>query len=728
MDLSTVDDNLNGSNNESEEEEEVGVATNMHLRLSANRGLVVRETESSETSKEVESSKIEKKLSYSVPQKETEGTPSSLKSSPTHNPQPLQSSSMMTGDILRNHKKHVFILTSSGKPVFTRYGCENEFTDIFGVFQVLINMAQQRFNSGTTLKHQQGNGLRCVTAGDLCIYFHVEGELYYVLVTRTGESPRSCMRQMRQLHLQLLSLLPNVGDILTRCPSYDLRRLISSADIGVLQQLIRRNSNEECYLFRCLSAAPLSVARRRMLERLLASHHGSSFTNEYNTDRHVDTIAAEHHIFSFFVFRGRIVCAVGPANSDAFLHIDDALLLLNFVRCLAHSQEGEIWAPICLPRYNSTGYLWCYCTNMSVMARESQHTREGSASVDAADRLVTRQSHQEIGVDVESRDEETQTQSQSLGVCAVDISNSFNETPAAYTKSEGLLLVHVAVSQGIFTFLAEQSYQMARGLISVISSLEEELSLRENIPLSLVSANTRAAALQHQKMSQLLEMAGRLKKQKDQEQENEQKQSERVNVEDTNLPSFSTSTTGWNYTTSMSFIHEDGLQWFAMIFRGQTGSEGSSRIVYSEPSSAMRFSVQERKRQLRLVVRRRDQLAHHSQLPEPLLLLHTEGVNVVVMWPTPTLVASIMQQFCTTSNNCNNNSSSSSRQTRDYDTTVPVSLNGAIAACNSVRELMLIFLPDVPKQKMLRCAMRVMVKLVDYEGELSFQQVRGGRR
>ncbi|ORC93253.1 putative vacuolar fusion protein MON1 B-like [Trypanosoma theileri] len=723
MDLSTVEENLNDSDDKSEEEEELGAATNMDLQLSVDRGLAVMETVAAETPEKVESRTGAEKSLPLVPQKETERTSSPLTSSSTQASQQLKSS-MMTDDILRKHKKHVFILTSSGKPVFSRYGCENEFSDIFGVFQVLINMAQQRCNTGTTFQNQQEIGLRCLTAGDLCIYFHVEGEVYYVLVTRTGESPRSCMRQMRQLHLQLLSLLPNVGDILARCPSYDLRRLISSADVGVIQQLIRSNSHEECYLFRCLSAAPLSVARRRMLETLLARHHGSSFINEYNADKHVDTmsaassssssssvLAAKHHLFSFFLFRGRIVCAVGPANSDAFLHIDDALLLLNFVRCLAHSQEGEIWAPICLPRYNNTGYLWCYCTNMSVMARESRHARDRSASFDSTSHLATSQHEQ-----------------QNPEVADVDANNSSHETPADYTKSEGLLLVYIAVNQGIFSFLAEQSYQIARRLIPVISLLEEELSRRENVPLSLVSANSRAAALQHQKMSQLMVMARQLKQQQEQgQQQQQQQQSEGFNVEDTIPPSFSTSTTDWNYTTSMSFIHEDGLQWFAVIFRGQRSGEGSARIVYSEPSSAMRFSAQERKRQLRLVVRRRDQLAHHSQLSEPLLLLHTEGVNILVMWPTPTLVASIMQQFCSTVSN-SNNKSSSSYQVSEHNTTVPVTLNEAMSACNRVRELMLIFLPDVPKQQMLRCAMRVMIKLVACEAELSFQQVRGGGR
>ncbi|ESL09750.1 hypothetical protein TRSC58_02526 [Trypanosoma rangeli SC58] len=594
-----------------------------------------------------------------------------------------------TDDILRRHGKHVFILTSAGKPVFTRHGDEREFSEVFGVFQVLVAMAQQRHGDAAAMPQQrQHESLHRITAGDLCMYFYVAEELIYVLVTRTGESMRSCMRQLRQIHLQLLGLVPNVSSILSRCPSYDLRRLISSTEAGVLRQLIRRNSREECYLFRCLAAAPLSVKWRRLLESFLAQYHGTGFPTPNSTGGDDENLAADachgatakDHLYSFAFFRGRVVCAVGPADSDASLHVDDALVLLNFTRSLADSQVGEIWAPLCLPMYNNTGYLWCYCANMSVMARGQRQQQQQQQQ---PQRLAGGEHHGEGGA--------------RKNVAALDA--LVDETPARFTKSGGLLLVHIAVSQEAFVALAEQTYQVARCLMSEIAQLEEELSRREHFPLSLVMSAESVEEQERQLQLLGCDTAPALLT-----------SSDFANVDRNILPSLS--------------IHPDGLQWFAAVLRGNPRRGGTATLVYSEPSAAMRLSSRERKRLLRLVVEQRDRLARCSRSAEPLLLLRMDDVNLLVMRTTATLVASLMEQFYTTrARDLLPPSAVSGGGGADF-----ISAQDAMFASSRMRELLLLFSPEVSNPQMLRCALQVLVRVVAREAELSFWQVRGGRR
>nr|CCC93472.1 unnamed protein product [Trypanosoma congolense IL3000] len=90
-------------------------------------------------------------------------------------------------DFLLQHKKHVFILTSAGKPLFSRYGDDGRVSELFGVFQVLITMAQHR---------QEGSSLHWIGSANLNIYFHTDCGLHYVLVSGAGESPYSCKRQL----------------------------------------------------------------------------------------------------------------------------------------------------------------------------------------------------------------------------------------------------------------------------------------------------------------------------------------------------------------------------------------------------------------------------------------------------------------------------------------------------------------------------------------------------
>lgn len=636
-----------------------------------------------------------------------------------------------TDDMLRKHRKHVFVLTSAGKPVFTRHGNVAEFSELFAVFQVLIAMARQGCGGDTETQGRQSRNLRRITAGDMNMHFYLEGELFYVLATRTGESARSCVQQLRQLHLQVLSFVPNICSILSKNSSYDVRQLISPADANLMRQLIRRNSHEECYLFRCLAVASLSVKSRQWLESLLARSYGAVLTADNNarSNKKDDdgvggfdgtartkaengaTEIGKHHRYSFFFFRGRVVCAVGPHDSDAQLSIDDALLLQNFTRCLADSQTGEIWAPLCLPDHNNTGYLWCYCVNMSVMVREFCRGQTRAEFSACAERSLEDQGEQaqfpqqstngvdggrKMSLEKCSLDETTKTGSTTLNLL-------LEKTPDAYTKSGGLLLVHIAASSEAFLDFAEQTCQMARQMMETIVSLEEELSRRENI--SLFSFLSGAEVAQQQEQQLRLFGSG-----------------------DTFPVSSSSSapmnTTG-NISFSLSFVHPDGLQWFAAVLRQRAcAREEAPLLVYSEPSPTMRLSVRERKRQLRLVVRQRDKLLRGSCSSDSLVLLRMKDMNLVIMRTTPALVASLVQQFCSTSvfePVLPNKMSGAGGETF-------VSTNKAVAACRWVRELMFLFLPHVSNAGMIQCALRVLVRLAARGDELTFQQVRGGRR
>lgn len=247
-------------------------------------------------------------------------------------------------DQWRNRRKHIFILTSAGKPVFSRYGDESDFSELFGILQVLISMAQSNSDSAAQ------ESLRRVAAGpDFMIHFYTAGELSYVMVTRTEESTKSCVRQLRLLHLQMLSVIPTVNAVLKKSPGYDIRRIFSHADTNVMRHLIKRLSCDPSYLFRAARIAPLPPDMRRDLDRALVDVR----SKEQN---------AEDHLYSLILFDGAIVSSIAPKENP--LHIDDLLLLQNFTACVSASQRGEVWAPICLPRFNDTGYLWCYCNSL----------------------------------------------------------------------------------------------------------------------------------------------------------------------------------------------------------------------------------------------------------------------------------------------------------------------------------------------------------------------------
>ncbi|KAI5686309.1 Trafficking protein Mon1 [Leishmania braziliensis] len=238
----------------------------------------------------------------------------------------------------------------------------------------------------------------------LTFFFYVQGELMYVMAVRSVDSSPSagtvemsraqgdckpppvasyCQAQLRHVHHCILLVLPTINDLLTRSPGLDVMATYTSADRAALRELIESYQTELTYAVGAVATLALSVEKRRVVEEALLRCYRSC------ADAAVGPPA--HQLFSFLYFKNYLVAAVGPpetytvdSNVDVSaplalgpdtalcggLHVDDTLLLYRYARSLVSRQSGEAWVPVCLPRFNSTGYLWCYAVNLTHYARE----------------------------------------------------------------------------------------------------------------------------------------------------------------------------------------------------------------------------------------------------------------------------------------------------------------------------------------------------------------------
>lgn len=72
-----------------------------------------------------------------------------------------------------NRDKHIFILSTAGKPIYSLYGDEDKLASLFGVMQALVSVVQS----------QQDN-IKSVEANGLTIVFLVKSPLILVAVSR----------------------------------------------------------------------------------------------------------------------------------------------------------------------------------------------------------------------------------------------------------------------------------------------------------------------------------------------------------------------------------------------------------------------------------------------------------------------------------------------------------------------------------------------------------------
>lgn len=83
-------------------------------------------------------------------------------------------------------KKHVFVLSFAGKPIYCRYGNEDKLAWLFGVIQTLVSFVQ----AGDDM-------IKSISAGDTLIVFLVKKPLILAAVSKTVENVAQLTNQLK---------------------------------------------------------------------------------------------------------------------------------------------------------------------------------------------------------------------------------------------------------------------------------------------------------------------------------------------------------------------------------------------------------------------------------------------------------------------------------------------------------------------------------------------------
>ncbi|KAL6356534.1 hypothetical protein LRP88_10135 [Fusarium phalaenopsidis] len=123
--------------------------------------------------------------------------------------------------IWKSKLKHYLILSSAGKPIWSRHGDLSLINSSMGVVQTIIS-----FYEGAK------NPLQAFSAGDTRFVISTEGPLYFVAISKLGESDAQLRAQLEALYMQILSTLtlPRLTHIFANRPSTDLRKPLQGTE------------------------------------------------------------------------------------------------------------------------------------------------------------------------------------------------------------------------------------------------------------------------------------------------------------------------------------------------------------------------------------------------------------------------------------------------------------------------------------------------------------------
>jgi len=232
----------------------------------------------------------------------------------------------------RSRRKHFFVLSSAGKPIYSRYGDDSVISGYMGVIQTIISFFE---DTGDTLRSFATRTHRFVVIK--------EGPLYLVAISSLGESESQLRTQLDFLYAQILSTLTlsSLNRAFTSRSNFDLRNLLGGTEIfldAVADAMIKSDPGI------LLGALEVSKLRKSTREKI-----NTALLNA----RHEDLL------YGMIVAEGRLVSVIRPRRHS--LHPPDMQLLFSMVfNSTSFLNGNEHWIPLCLPKFNAKGFLHAY--------------------------------------------------------------------------------------------------------------------------------------------------------------------------------------------------------------------------------------------------------------------------------------------------------------------------------------------------------------------------------
>ncbi|NXU92528.1 MON1B protein, partial [Xiphorhynchus elegans] len=182
-----------------------------------------------------------------------------------------------------------------------------------------------------------------------------------VSVSRTRQSAAQLRRELAFVHEQILSLLTRGGiaRVFARRRGFDLRRLLAGAE-AVLDRLLLGAAADGRLLLGAARCLPLPGGLRRAVSGAL---------------RRAAASARPAPALAVLAARGRLVTAARQRAlaEGGRLCASDLHLLLNLLG--GGAGAGEVWTPVCLPRFNPDGYFYAYAARLG--EEEEEEEEEG---------------------------------------------------------------------------------------------------------------------------------------------------------------------------------------------------------------------------------------------------------------------------------------------------------------------------------------------------------------
>jgi vacuolar fusion protein MON1 len=237
--------------------------------------------------------------------------------------------------------KHIFILSSSGKPIFSKHGDEQSLSTTFGLIQAIVSIVENT-----------GDRIVCIAAQKRRIVWFLRNSLYFVSISTSDEPEAVLSAQLEFMYDQIIFVLTSkVHEVLRLNPSKDIRDLLGYDTIKQMHLSCSENSTPAYVAFRAVTAFVCAEDLRIMIQLALKN-----------------CVDVSGSVFGVVLFRDQLLTFSTNATTDLELATSDFLLLANFVgKSNSLRSNDQNWVPICLPEFNPDAYVQAYICNIHLL-------------------------------------------------------------------------------------------------------------------------------------------------------------------------------------------------------------------------------------------------------------------------------------------------------------------------------------------------------------------------
>ncbi|KAJ1903096.1 Vacuolar fusion protein mon1 [Coemansia sp. IMI 209127] len=231
--------------------------------------------------------------------------------------------------VWRARKRHFLVLSSAGKPIYSRYGDEAQMSTLMSATQAIISTFTD-----------MSDPIRTMAIGNYTVVFHTQGPLYLLAASDRGDPEDLLRNELSLLHSQVVSILTaaQLTKIFEQRSSFDLRQLLGGTQ-GIIDQFIDRLDTDFTF---ALGSLDTLWMRYRLRERI-----GKTLLR----------VRSKGVLYAMVVADMKLVTLMRPRKHS--LHPSDLHLLFSMVTAKVF-MSGEHWTPVCFPRFNDQGFLHVY--------------------------------------------------------------------------------------------------------------------------------------------------------------------------------------------------------------------------------------------------------------------------------------------------------------------------------------------------------------------------------